>query len=421
MNRTSIFMSLLLAFTFLGTYQANAQYKVWSRVITHTSSTRSYYDSVRYYHSNGRGYTARLDILNDWSGIYGNIGMFYTDAFDNDYDTKEYYNPAVAPTTAFVTYNKSYNSANQLTTTNAYGYGSKTFLYNTSGNLIAWYGAGGKAVDTFIYTGSQLSKEIEHGYYNGSWKKMKQRTFDYNTAGQITQLTDSMWHTDGTLSYARTEQYTYTGSQLQSVKVARWDATLTETTDNYSYNTAGQVDNIVCTIWNNATSSWDNLYKKIYTYNSANQRTECIKQNWNGSAWLNINKATQTYTSTTLTGNIYDWNGSAWVVPSMDTVYKYHYGFPTSANNIAKAELKTMLYPNPANTNTTLSVYTNDNTFAQISVIDITGKEVLKLYNGEIQSGTNNFTIAKEKLSTGTYMVNIKTDTQTETIKLTIL
>lgn len=420
MNRSSIFTSLLLVFTFLGTYQANAQYKVWSRVVTHISSTMSYYDSVRYYHSNGRGYTARLDILNDWNGIYGNIGMFYADAFDNDYDTKEYYNSTTSAS-PLATYNKTYNSTNLLTTTNAYGYGSKTFLYNTSGNLIAWYGAGGQAVDTFIYTGSQLSKEMLSIYHNGSWIIQSQRTFNYNTAGQMTQLTDSSWNYSGVLGYARTEQYTYTGSQLQSVKVARWDATLTETTDNYSYNTAGQVDNIVCTIWNNATSSWDNLYKKTYTYNSANQRIECIKQNWNGSAWLNINKATQTYTSTTLTGNIYDWNGSAWVVPSMDTVYKYHYGFPTSVNNVAKTKLTTTIYPNPANTNPTLSIYTDNNTFAEISVIDITGKEVLKLYNGEIQSGTNNFIIAKEKLTTGIYMVSVQTDNRTERIKLTIL
>jgi len=56
----------------------------------------------------------------------------------------------------------------------------------------------------------------------------------------------------------------------------------------------------------------------------------------------------------------------------------------------------------------------------EISVYDIAGKEVMTIANEKLQHGNHAFNIDTNKLSAGTYVVGLVTDTDVETTKIII-
>lgn len=67
-------------------------------------------------------------------------------------------------------------------------------------------------------------------------------------------------------------------------------------------------------------------------------------------------------------------------------------------------------YPNPFNPSTNIKVYLPVTKNIKLKVYDMLGKEVVELYNGELQSGEHEFKFDGSQLSSGIYMYVLKTD-----------
>jgi hypothetical protein len=77
------------------------------------------------------------------------------------------------------------------------------------------------------------------------------------------------------------------------------------------------------------------------------------------------------------------------------------------------------VYPNPTNTNTTVSFDLNNEATAAVYVTDLSGKVVFTTTLGNV-NGTQNVTIDTQSLTSGVYMVNLSVDGAVSTQKLVV-
>ena len=77
------------------------------------------------------------------------------------------------------------------------------------------------------------------------------------------------------------------------------------------------------------------------------------------------------------------------------------------------------VYPNPTNTNTTVSFDLNNEATAAVNVTDLSGKVVFSTTLGTV-NGSQNVTIDTQSLTSGVYMVNLSVDGAVSTQKLVV-
>ncbi|TNE82209.1 MAG: T9SS type A sorting domain-containing protein [Bacteroidetes bacterium] len=103
--------------------------------------------------------------------------------------------------------------------------------------------------------------------------------------------------------------------------------------------------------------------------------------------------------------------------------WSYFWNFTTVLTGIAKIEKGNFdmnMYPNPTDANTNLSFNLNQGGNARISVLDLSGKEVMVVHNGKLNAGAQNFSIAAAGLNSGVYFVQVNVDGVAQMMKLAI-
>lgn len=68
------------------------------------------------------------------------------------------------------------------------------------------------------------------------------------------------------------------------------------------------------------------------------------------------------------------------------------------------------VYPNPASTITNVSLNTETVKDIEIEVLDMIGKKVMTIYQGETSIGTNNYSVNTSNISKGVYFINIRSE-----------
>ncbi len=97
-------------------------------------------------------------------------------------------------------------------------------------------------------------------------------------------------------------------------------------------------------------------------------------------------------------------------------------GFNTSLNDLYANESNFTVYPNPSSGNTTIHVFIPESKQAKIEVLDIYGRTVSVLADGQIASGEQDFTFSPSgDLSDGIYFVRLTIDGQVFTRKLMLV
>lgn len=85
--------------------------------------------------------------------------------------------------------------------------------------------------------------------------------------------------------------------------------------------------------------------------------------------------------------------------------------------NISLAEV----FPNPANQSATVSFNINETSNVQVSMLDMTGKVVAELFNGNNVSGNQVINIDLSKFNAGLYFVSINSNNGNKTLKLSVI
>ena len=91
-------------------------------------------------------------------------------------------------------------------------------------------------------------------------------------------------------------------------------------------------------------------------------------------------------------------------------------GIDELANNI-----NFNMYPNPTEGNTTISFNLSENKETDISVYDVVGKKIANVYNGNLNAGEHQYSIAdKTKLASGIYFIKLTVGGESFTKKLVV-
>ncbi len=91
---------------------------------------------------------------------------------------------------------------------------------------------------------------------------------------------------------------------------------------------------------------------------------------------------------------------------------------PTQNPVSETADIKTNLYPNPSNINSTLELDINKSTAYNINLLSNQGKIIQNLHEGLLPEGITRFNIDLEDLEHGMYLINIQSNEINKTLKL---
>ncbi len=142
------------------------------------------------------------------------------------------------------------------------------------------------------------------------------------------------------------------------------------------------------------------FFSKV-NYIGAFSGTGHTTDNWmNG--WCNFNPNNTSYDTT------------CYVAPPIDTNVGVSFVGNSSLGN-AK------VYPNPTNGNATLMLAIKHNGVVKINILDLTGKIVKEIYNGEMSVGTEMIEFNTDELTSGVYVISIIADNKVKTLRLSVI
>jgi hypothetical protein len=256
-----------------------------------------------------------------------------------------------------------------------------TYTYNASKQVLTsitetWLGMwmnGTKHTNT--YTGGYLTNSLSQTWdiIGSNWKNLIQSNYTNNPSGYPTETITQTW--DGISSWNNTTQTisTYNGANKILTEVINkwvspnWVADLRET---FNYDGSGYLINAKTQLWNTGSSTYIDDTQSNYTNNTSGAILVIIDQDWIGSAWVNIDRITYTYSGPTAIS---------------ETINEADYS----------------IYPNPANNVITIRSK-NSKTGSSYSITDQTGKLVLQ---GKLQDETTPVDITT--LNNGIYFIKI--------------
>ena len=192
---------------------------------------------------------------------------------------------------------------------------------------------------------------------------------------------------------------------------------------SYTYGTNNKLAEDFYYTWNSSSSNWQIGLKSQYLYDSNNNLTEWLGQNWDGNIWLNNHKVTYEYDENNNQIEILfqQWDGSVWVNNSM---YSFTY-VPVTAigedyGSVNSYSLSNN-YPNPFNPSTKITYTLPERGNVSLKVYDLLGGEVAQLVNGEIEAGSYEIIFNANNLASGVYFYRLQAGSFVQTKKMIII
>jgi hypothetical protein len=188
---------------------------------------------------------------------------------------------------------------------------------------------------------------------------------------------------------------------------------------DYKYSYTLSNDNITKLLiekWNYLDSTWSNYNNYIYTYDERNNEIEALNEFWQYDHWENNIKTSSKYDEENRLTQYFKirWQNDGWI---NDIKFDYDYSQPTSiSDDKCGFEFSDICYPNPCSNYIIYSFITTGLTWMEVSVLDMRGNFKLQIYNGIIESGTHNIKVKTDELTSGTYLLFIKSNGQIHSI-----
>jgi hypothetical protein len=267
---------------------------------------------------------------------------------------------------------------------------------------------------------SLLSSETESFYYDG-WEYYSRILYSYDGAERLAEILESNWRTDAWDDTLRTK-YLYEDDEfpvetyyfvyeegyesLLKRKIFEYNTSVPglmlyeyedlwlqndwreDTKRSYMYNSINQVTQVITENWGN--SGYELLWKFTCSYNPSNLETESLLQVREGSEWVNSSRIITAYT-----------------VSNVDDVIFTPAAFELFNN-----------YPNPFNPSTTISYTLPAAAKVQLKVFNSLGEEVRLLVDEEQNAGIYKVVFQASDLSSGVYFYRLKAGSTAETGKM---
>lgn len=436
-------------------------------------------DSMRVYHTEGKNSLSWLSVDpfnilnvapgNDWLEIKNNIAnsvyknidtlynFFWSPSLNNwDVNDKLEITDIVGNTTIARTLTENNASLMELK--------KRTYeMYNENGVLDSaiievWNNNDWEKFQKATYLYDTLGNEIGliYSHFNvaeNNWNDLVKYEVT-NVDGKLVSLNSLIPDTAGEWMNSTSNQYFYDAAgnmtrrlSLESDSNFNW---VESTQIQYLYNAAGQLVQTEYTVWDAVNFDWVSGNKNIYAYDSVGNLVSKVKQNYNGSLYINTSKENLLYTNDVLTSVEYsNWAGIEWNtnnrinivdtrVDNGGTVMVWEQDWNTGAywetvNNNAKTtyyfeeynddgtKIPTIkanqisLYPNPTANEFTIEVAQAK--IEAVHIYNVTGALVMSVRENAAQKAT----IDIASLQSGMYQVQVITNTGVGTQKLNVV
>jgi len=337
---------------------------------------------------------------------------------------------------------------------------------------------------TYSYLGGNMTEMIDQQWNGSAWVNSMKFSWVYDGNGNNIETTIYMWENNGWVGFSKTID-TYDGNQyLITSENKSWDAGtstwvdfyLTTYTNDGSGNPTVSVDQMwLGTVWMNISKStytyssgllveelsqdwdmissvWKDSGKDLYTYDGNQNQTELIRQEWDGvSSWTNVTRLADTYTANLWVESLrQNWEGSQWVNfklqtftydgQSRITVWLWQnwennawvnnsrwtttYGGTAidDVNPIVLSEMQlSQNYPNPFNPTTTINYHLSAVSQVNLSVFNASGQEVRTLVNRRQDTGKHSVKFNASGLASGIYYYKLSAGSFVQARKLILL
>ncbi len=244
--------------------------------------------------------------------------------------------------------------------------------------------------------------------WDNAWETVQKTSNTYNAAKKVLTSVSELWTGTAWMNFSRTTNTYNGNGYLTNNLVESWNFISSSWSNlsqiNYTYNGNGTEHQVVNQTWNTGTSAWDNLKRSTHTYDASDRVLTTTDETWSSGNWVNQSLSTNTWAangslSKTLfqtwntvstswvnegqsdysyypNGNInqiidQDWLTNEWVNAERIT---YTYGTSTGRVEI-KDEKSISVYPNPADDFITIRSDFNFNS-SKYSLEDQAGKQV---------------------------------------------
>ncbi len=282
------------------------------------------------------------------------------------------------------------------------------------------------SLDRSIYTYNgqgQLTEYLVQDWNGGSWDNSFRQTTTYITAG-ISQRLNQFWNSSNNTWFDNDRfVYTYDANNKLAEELHQfWNGTWKNVNRNiYRYNSTGLVWQASFHQWNLGTSAWDSSTRSTITYDAANDPATTLYEEWDGSAYVYLQKQTTTFSNhQRILAETQSWSSAStgWVynTSSYRMYYFYEPFFPTGITTLPmQADVK--LYPMPANNTLYIALQNSNGKIYTLTLIDLNGRKLLQqqspVYN-------NTLSLPVANLPAGNYLLSVATDGQWVTRQVSI-
>lgn len=175
---------------------------------------------------------------------------------------------------------------------------------------------------------------------------------------------------------------------------------------NHYYYTDGRPDSVIRELFMPETASWNKTSTTYYTYQNGNLSS--VKEIRTGEYSQMLSMEFSYTENNRLNEKIFFAHYFDGSVAGKKTVYTYHTRTEIQPNEESAGFELYPAYPNPFNPETRISFQLSKSLPVLVSVIDIQGREVMKLDQGILPPGKNEVRLNASALSSGLYFYRIQ-------------
>ena len=282
---------------------------------------------------------------------------------------------------------------------------------NQDGTFVDTY----KGVYTYDDNGNQI-EEITSLYLDFlGWSNIGRVLSEYNSVNLLIAKTTQSSILGTPWENASREEYDYNASDLLETHLLLiWDNDDWKNLERfkYEYNAENFVTKELFEMY--SSGNWENVEQYLYSYNTTNNLEEELYQIWSGSDWQNSERSLLTYNDSDKPAEVIN---QEWIDEWID-VEKIIFTYATStsvalADNAVPESYTLSNYPNPFNPTTNIVFNLPEQEILTVTIIDITGRTVRSITQGEQFSAGEHQVIWDGKndlgkpVTTGTYVIKL--------------